>query len=91
MNRYTEVWQDEWVAAQVLEGCAVAAEGAESVGRLVWHVLRLARATRPEPESLCFDPDKRTEVESRDLAENAINEPRGIAATAAMELANRLA
>lgn len=91
VERLPSIWQDEWSTAQVLEGCASAVEGPEAVDRLVWQLFRLGRANQPEAEQVRFDPGRRTEVEAQDLVQDAINEPRGIAAVSSMELASGLA
>jgi len=90
VDRYPAICCEEWTAARVLEGCSVAVDGSSAEELLVWLLVRLARAVRPVAERIRFDPDKRTKVEARDLVRDAINQPRGIAATSAMRLASRL-
>jgi len=90
VERYPAVWDDEWTAARVLQGSVAAVDGSGAEQRLVWLLMRLAGAVRPEAERIRFDRDKRTEIEARDLMMDAVNEPRGIAAGSAMRLASRL-
>lgn len=51
-ERYCAFWADERNAAHIIEGCADAVEGEDQAERLVWLLLRLARAKRPESERL---------------------------------------
>ncbi|MCI5224287.1 MAG: hypothetical protein D3924_16870, partial [Candidatus Electrothrix sp. AR4] len=89
-ERFDPVWQDGYAISHIIEACCEVIEDTASAERLIFLLFRLCK--HPDPEKIdqrIFSQGKEG-ITTEDILSDALNRVRGVAAGAAMTLANRL-
>lgn len=85
-----DLWKDGHAVARLLEACSEVLDDHDSAERLAFQLFHLLRHPDPEEERQKIFRQNKQEVKAEDLRSDAINSVRGIAASTAITLYNRL-